>query len=1116
MKCPNCQFENREGARFCKECGTNLEDACLKCGAVYQIGSRFCDECGYKLDQVRETEKAIPSGEGARKYVTILFSDLSGYTAMSEKLDPEEVKEITSRVFDDVSKIVSKYDGFIEKYAGDAVMALFGAYRSHEDDPVRAVKAAKEIHELVEALSPLYKDRIEKPLAMHTGINTGLVVTGELNLEKGVHGVAGDAINVAARLSGAAQAGDILVDHETYTRSEGYFQFDDLEPIQLKGKTKAVQVHKFLATKEKPRKIHRLHGLRAKLIGRKAEISRLSEAVDNLQKGNGAVYSIIGTAGTGKSRLVEEFKASLDLKETQWLEGNAFAYAQNIPYFPLIDLISKAIQIDEGDSPETVKEKLESSLEVLIENKQDVAPYIGSLYALDYPEIEEVSPEFWKAELQKAILMVLTALAQRAPTVVCLEDLHWADPSTIELVHFLLSEIRHPVLFICVFRPTVSIFSTHQTTSISIPYHELHLRELSLSEAQNMVESLLKTDTIPKDLQEFIRYKVEGNPFYLEEAINSLIESNILVLDNGNWKVVRSITETEISATIQGVIAARVDRLEQESKRVLQEASVIGRSFLYDILKKISDIKDNIDSNLSGLERFDLIKTKSIHPYLEYIFKHALTQEVVYSGLLKKERRSIHERIGYVIEELFEDRLPKFYEILAFHFKQSQSIPKAVEYLMKSGEKSLKRYAVEESHQYYQEAFDILSNKTDQTKEEKELFVKLLLKWALVFYYRGDFKSLTEILEVHKAIAESLDNKALLGMFYGWLGFALCERERFKKSYEYLSLSLSIGEEIENNEVLGYASQWISWTCADMGLLDEAMAYAKKGHELSKYHETNQYTFFKSLCGIGFSEAYKGEGKKAVKIGTQAIEYGKSHSNNRSIALGHWIIGLGYMAIGDFNSTIENCRKALQISPDPFYAYLVKVLLGGALLQNNCFQEAEENLMEVIIFSSKFGVDIILSPARLFLAITLIAKGNMNEGLHMLEEVKEHWISTGRKGWLATAELLSGKIYYQIAEGKGPKDISRIIKNAGFLIAHAPFAAKKAEIHYKIAIETAQDIGAKSTLGQAFLDMGLLHQLKNRSDKAHDCINNAIKLFEQCDADLFLIQAKEALESLKN
>ena len=228
---------------------------------------------------------------------------------MSEKLDPEEVKEITGRLFDDISKIVSKYDGFIEKYAGDAVMALFGADHSHEDDPVRAVKAAHEIHGLVESISPRYEDTVGQPLQMHSGINTGLVVTGELNLEKGIHGVAGDTINVAARMSSVAGAGEILVDHETYNRTEGYFQFENLDPVQLKGKTNTVQIHRYLAVKDtNHEKIHRLHGLRAELIGRKAEIAELSEAVENLSQGKGSVFSIVGAPGQERADWLRSLK----------------------------------------------------------------------------------------------------------------------------------------------------------------------------------------------------------------------------------------------------------------------------------------------------------------------------------------------------------------------------------------------------------------------------------------------------------------------------------------------------------------------------------------------------------------------------------------------------------------------------------------------------------------------------------------------------------------------------------------------------------------------------------------------------------------------------------------
>ena len=922
------------------------------------MGSKFCDECGYSLAQESASIKTELTSDGERKHVTVLFADLSGYTAMSEKLDPEEVKEITGRLFDDAARVIDKYDGFVEKYAGDAVMALFGADRSHEDDPVRAVKAAHEIHRLLESMSPQYEDKIGQPLQMHTGINTGLVVTGELNLARGVHGVAGDTINVASRLSAAAAPGVILVDHETYGRTEGYFRFEDLEPIHLKGKTTAVQVHKFLSVKEQPRKIHRLHGLRAELIGRQAEMTQLCEAVDNLKQDKGTVVSIIGAAGTGKSRLVEEFKASLDLKAVQWQQGAAFPYAQNIPYFPLIDLISKAIQIDEGDSPQAVKAKLESSLELLIGDNQAIAPYIGSLYALDYPAIEEVSPEFWKAELQKAILMVLTALARRAPTVVCLEDLHWADPSTLELVNFLLSEIRQPVLFLCVYRPTISPFSTHQKTTMAIPHHELHLRDLSLSEAQNMVESLLKTKNVPRGLQQFIRDKVEGNPFYLEEAVNSLIESNILVPENGDWRVSGPITESQISATIQGVIAARVDRLESESKRILQEASVIGRSFYYEILERISTIKDNLDKGLSGLERFDLIKTKSIQPYLEYIFKHALTQEVVYNGLLKKERRAIHERIGLVIEQLFQDRLSEFYEALAYHFKMGQSPHRAMDYLMQSGKKSLRRYALDEANQYYQEAFDLLTGKrAAAVKKEKKLLIHLLVEWALVFYYRGDFKGLTGLFSTNEDIAEALDKDESVGMFFAWLGFALFFRGKSQESYQYLQKALKIGEEGNSQMVVGYACTWLPFTCVSLGLLDEGVAYGQRAKKISESIEQDQYLYFKSRAALGFVYFYQGKPKETYNAGKSILEYGRRHSNIRSQVMGYWIMAFSYIIEAKRSDAVECLVTALQISSDPFYSQFVKLALGNVYTAAGQLGRAEGLLNDVASYSRTFGCE---------------------------------------------------------------------------------------------------------------------------------------------------------------
>ena len=357
MRCPTCRFENPGGGAFCGGCGARLEEVCPDCSASNPPGFRFCGQCGRELHPKEEHTRQEPIVEGERKQVTVLFSDLSGYTALSERLDPEEVKEITTRMFGGVAQIVARYDGFVEKYAGDAVMALFGAPKAHEDDPVRAIMAAREIHELVAGMNPELEGKIGQPLFMHTGINTGLVVTGEVDLERGTHGVAGDTVNVAARLSAIAGAGEIVLGPLTYGHAKGYFECEELEPLTVKGKTAPVTAYRVLSPREKPVTLHRLSGLKAELIGRKVEMARLKEAVQRLKERKGAIFSVCGDAGTGKSRLIEDFKDTLSLAEMRWLEGHAYAYAQNIPYFPLIDLFNRVFQIEESDPPSGSGEK---------------------------------------------------------------------------------------------------------------------------------------------------------------------------------------------------------------------------------------------------------------------------------------------------------------------------------------------------------------------------------------------------------------------------------------------------------------------------------------------------------------------------------------------------------------------------------------------------------------------------------------------------------------------------------------------------------------------------------------------------------------------------------------
>jgi class 3 adenylate cyclase/tetratricopeptide (TPR) repeat protein len=1133
MQCPKCQFENREGVDFCEECGAKLELECPNCEAKLPLGRKFCGKCGYALSESTETaslkesehDTQIPesppeetvsaeiAAEGERKYVTVLFSDLSGYTAMSEKLDPEEVKEITSRIFGEISKIVAGYDGFVEKYAGDAVMAIFGVPQAHEDDPVRAIKAAREIHQLVDVISPDVEKKIGQSISIHTGINTGLVVTGEVDMQRGTHGIAGDTINLASRLSDMAKPGEILADVDTCHQAEGHFTCEYMETASVKGKAEPVRIYKVVSQKEKPITIRRLSGLRSDLVGRTVEMAELSEAVENLQEGKGRIFSICGAAGTGKSRLVEEFKAGLDLEQIQWIEGHAYAYSQNIPYFPLVDLLNRLLHIEEKDPPEKVRDKVESGLGSLVTNPADVIPYVGQLYSLSNPETNDISPEYWKSRLQMAVLTILSALADKAPTVFFLEDLHWADPSFVELLRRACLEMRQPAIVLCAYRPTFSLFTGHQVSNIGENYHDIQLQNLSLSVAQNMLASLLKTETIPPDLKRWVNNKAEGNPFYLEELVNSLIETETLVRDNGSWKLNRSLIESDIPSSLHGLISGRLDRLEKQTKRILQEASVIGRDFLYEILKRITELEERIDGELGHLERLDLIRTRSLQPDLEYMFKHALTQEIVYNGLLKKQRREIHEQIARVMENVFQDRLSELYETLAFHFARGQSTTKAVDYLVKAGEKSLARYAVEEAHQYFKKAYDILASKEEMSEEEKIILIDILNSWGYAYYYLGENNEFVDLFRTNQILVESLDDKARAGMFYVWLGVALFMAGKSKDSYEYLSKGLEFGENAGHQKVVGYACTWLTWACAELGLFAEGMDFGERAQKIAESFTSDQYLFFKSLGGLCYINFCKGDTNRIFEGAKRLLEYGERNANNRSKVFGHWMEGFGHIAAGGMKSSQKSSEKAIEVALDPAYAQFPKSTLGMAYFFCGQLQQAENVFQSSLNLCEKHGLGQMSVISQTFLAPILIAKGDMKQGTELLEKAQETFISNQRRVWYALSENILGEVNSQIATGPKPS-LSIMAKNFSFLVKNVPFAGKKAEEHFNKAIELFQEIGAKGFLGQAYLSLGLLYKASKRTDQARQCILKAINVFQECESEVYIKQANEALDSL--
>jgi class 3 adenylate cyclase/tetratricopeptide (TPR) repeat protein len=1047
-----------------------------------------------------------------RKYVTVLFSDISGYSHLTDRLDPEDVLNISNHVFRMAGKIVRDYDGYIERVVGDEILVFFGVPETHEDAAVRAIRAAMDIHRQVKQLDTPVVRLSGHPIRIHSGISSGLVVTGETDIDLGKDGFAGKPINIACCLKNLSGPDEILVAHDTYCKTEGLFDFDPLGMQKLKSQLKPIAAYKVLAAKNMPLKARRITGLRSDLIGRRQEIRKLHEAADNLKPAPKKIFCIVGDAGMGKSRLLQEFKSELNPSKFNWIESHAYAYRQGVSYFAFMDLLSRVMGIEETDSADTVRVKLQAEINELIDGDETVSTYIAILYGLDVEAAESLTPEFIKSKIEASVQKIFMALADRGPTIFCFEDIHWADKSSVALLQKIALSISQPALFICTQRPPLTLLGEHRRDRSQNPISIIKLEGLSPQDVQSMLQSLLKTENIPADLNNFISPRAEGNPLYLEEIVNFLVECGLLARSKGAWKTIGSIEQSGLPATIHGIIAERFDKLEVAVKTIMQEAAVIGKTFSPMLLEKISNHKDSIDYALKILQQCDFIQPRQSFTGLEFTLKHTLTHEVIYDSMLRKTRKALHEQIGRVLETLYYERKNEFCETLAYHFTRAESVYKAVDYHLLSGARAAKKFALQEADRHYEQAFHILEIKSEKSALDLQLLADVLNQWGHVFYLLGNNRKFIELFKRNEKSVASTVDKGRQAMFYSWLGLACRERERLEEAQRYLTKAINLGEEGRNPRAVGLATAWLAFTLADLGQLEAAIAHGQRALAISQQLDS-QTLFRESMYGLAKGHLCRGEWKKTLKAGKDLVAYGHEKSDSRALAGGYLFTGAAYIATGDLEAAIDALQCSIDVAPGPTYLLYAKTFLGHCLVLAGKLSEAQKLLDEIISFGEKYGLEAAAEAAKALSGLIMALNGQLAKGLRRMADATQNWRTIGNKYRYTTGELTLGKIYQQLIESQKSANFLHLVKNLYIIIAIMPFARKRAELHFSNAAQLAKEMDARMLLGQAYLGLGELAGSGDDKISGRQYVLKAIQVFEQCEAENLLRQAKDALKT---
>ena len=1108
MQCPNCQFENPEDSNFCLECGQKLEQKCPQCEKALPLSAKFCNGCGHKItdrstpspkdfsfdQKLDKIQRYLPRGltekilaqkdriEGERKQVTVMFCDMVGFTPLSEKLGIEKAYAVMDQVYEILIHKVHDYDGTVNEMTGDGILALFGAPIALEDANQRAIRSALAIHREITKFSDKNKQaRLNiPPIKMRIGIHTGPVVVGTLGNDLRVEFKAvGDTVNMASRVEGLAKPGTTCVTEDTFKLSEGFFRFESLGEKDIKGKEKPIKIYRVIApsTRRTRFDVSAERGL-TPFVGRERELELLLDGFERTRSGRGQAFSIMGEAGVGKSRLLYEFRKAVANEDVTFLEGKCLSYSRGVAYHPAIDILKSNFDIRAEDRDSEIREKVSRGLKVLGVDEASTLPYILELLSVSDSGIDRIpmSPEARKDRIIQALLQIVFKGSEIRPLIMAFEDLHWIDRSSEELLKYLLDGISGAGVFlIFTYRPEFV-----QTWGGKSYHNQVTLNRLSNRESLSMAAYLLGTEEIDKDVEELVLEKTEGVPFFIEEFIRSLQELKIIEKKDGKYYLAKDIHELSIPSKIHDVIMARVDSMPEGAKDVLQTGSVIEREFTYDLLNRLTDTSEQeLFSYLSALKDSELIYERGIYPQSSYIFKHALTQEVVYSSILKTRRKKLHNAIGLSIEALYAKNIKEQYGVLAEHFFEGENYAKAEKYLRLTAKEARKKSAFLDAISYAEKGI-VCAEKVSDSEADKRKAVDARALLA------GYHMSLNHHVRAMEAVAPIVDlarrmhyQKRLPTIYVALGSYHLLVEENFSKGMHFLNEALNISKETKD-----YFSMWSAYWFSALGCyyenkIEKSIDCLNKGLALSgKTNNPGPRIFLKSYI-ITWFYTWQGKIRKAHEEGLA-------------------------------------CLRAAQESGDIYYQTPASICYGVLSFVKGDFENAESYLLQALAFSEKTGHYTNWMTACEHIFELYIHLGEYQKAQDYYEkmililkptEYRPSEIALYKAG-LARAKVLSSdhdvdidKLLGYCSSIRSKRMQNKCSRYICEILLHIDSHIDRADELLKKIIEADKRDNFKFYLGQDYALYAALHKRHGNQSMARQYLSKAIEIYEECGAN---------------